>query len=152
FKLKYIDDHSRDQQPVVIHRAILGSVERFIGIYLEHTAGDLPLWLSPVQAVVLPVSEKSKAYGQEVTDILAAAGVRGSLDGRDVKIGAKIRQAELQKIPVMLVIGERESSDRSVSLRRRHLGDKGKVGLEEAVAQIVSEIESKERSPVHSQG
>ncbi len=152
FKLKYIDDHSRDQQPVVIHRAILGSVERFIGIYLEHTAGDLPLWLSPVQAVVLPVSEKSGAYGQEVTELLTAAGVRGSLDDRDEKIGAKIRQAELQKIPVMLVIGERESGDRTVSLRRRHLGDQGSVGLEEAVAQIVSEIESKERSPVHSQG
>ena len=152
FKLKYIDNHSRDQQPVVIHRAILGSVERFIGIYLEHTAGDLPLWLSPVQAVVLPISEKSKTYGQEVTEVLAAAGVRGSLDERDVKIGAKIRQAELQKIPVMLVIGERESADRTVSLRRRHLGDQGSVGLEEAVARIVSEIGNRERSPAHSQG
>ena len=152
FGLKYIDDHSREQTPVVIHRAILGSVERFLGVYLEHTGGDLPLWLSPVQAIVLPVSEKSKEYGKSVAAAVEKAGLRGHLDDRDEKIGAKIRQAELQKIPAMLIIGEREAADGTVSLRRRHLGDQGSLSLEDAVTELLREVRNKERSPAHSQG
>ena len=152
FRLKYIDAASQEQRPVVIHRAILGSIERFIGVYLEHTAGDLPLWLAPVQAIVLPVSEKSTDYGEEVVAALERAGLRGKLDNRGEKIGAKIRQAELQKIPVMLIIGEREAGETTVSVRRRHLGDQGSLALDDAVARLKSEVRNRERSPAHSQG
>ena len=146
FGLKYIDARSSEQRPVVIHRAILGSIERFIGVYLEHTGGDLPLWLSPVQVIVLPISEKSREYGLRVGAQLKAAGLRTQVDARDEKVGAKIRQAELQKIPVMLVVGEREAKAGTVSLRRRKLGDGGIVALDELVTRLLREIENKERS------
>ncbi|MCH7521167.1 MAG: threonine--tRNA ligase [Candidatus Marinimicrobia bacterium] len=146
FGLKYIDARSSEQRPVVIHRAILGSIERFIGVYLEHTGGDLPLWLSPVQVIVLPISEKSREYGLRVGAQLKAAGLRTQVDARDEKVGAKIRQAELQKIPVMLVVGEREAEAGTVSLRRRKLGDEGIVALNDLVTRLLREIENKERS------
>ncbi|MCH7858894.1 MAG: threonine--tRNA ligase [Candidatus Marinimicrobia bacterium] len=146
FGLKYIDARSSEQRPVVIHRAILGSIERFIGVYLEHTGGDLPLWLSPVQVIVLPISEKSREYGLRVGAQLKAAGLRTQVDARDEKVGAKIRQAELQKIPVMLVVGEREAKAGTVSLRRRKLGDEGIVALNDLVTRLLREIENKERS------
>ena len=146
FGLKYIDARSSEQRPVVIHRAILGSIERFIGVYLEHTGGDLPLWLSPVQVIVLPISEKSREYGLRVGAQLKAAGLRTQVDARDEKVGAKIRQAELQKIPVMLVVGEREAKAGTVSLRRRKLGDEGIVALNDLVTRLLREVENKERS------
>ena len=152
FGLKYIDDRSAEQRPVIIHRAVLGSVERFIGVYLEHTGGDLPLWLSPVQATVLPVSEKAREYAFKVEEALKSAGLRGIVDARDEKIGAKIRQAELQKTPVMLIVGEREAEATTVSLRRRHLGDLGSQPLDELIARLDMEVKNKERSPAHSQG
>ncbi len=152
FGLKYIDDRSAEQCPVIIHRAVLGSVERFIGVYLEHTGGDLPLWLSPIQATVLPVSEKAKEYAFKVEEALKSAGLRGIVDARDEKIGAKIRQAELQKTPVMLIVGEREAEATTVSLRRRHLGDLGSQPLDELIARLDMEVKNKERSPAHSQG
>ena len=144
--MKYIDARSSKQRHVVIHRAILGSIERFIGVYLEHTGGDLPLWLSPVQVIVLPISEKSREYGLRVGAQLKAVGLRTQVDARDEKVGAKIRQAELQKIPVMLVVGEREAEAGTVSLRRRKLGDGGIVALNELVTRLLREIENKERS------
>ncbi|MBA7602269.1 Threonine--tRNA ligase 2 [subsurface metagenome] len=152
FGLKYIDDRSTEQRPVIIHRAVLGSVERFIGIYLEHTGGDLPLWLSPVQAIVLPVSEKALGYAFKVEEALKSTGFRGTVDARDEKIGAKIRQAELQKIPVMLIVGEREAEANTVSLRRRHLGDLGSQPLDEVIVQLDREVKNKERSAAHNQG
>ncbi|UCH62632.1 MAG: threonine--tRNA ligase [Fidelibacterota bacterium] len=152
FELKYIDAHSTEQRPVIIHRAILGSVERFIGVYLEHTGGDLPLWLSPIQAIVLPVSEKARDYAQKVEDTLKSSGLRGAVDARDEKIGAKIRQAELQKIPVMLIVGEREAESNTVSLRRRHLGDLGSQPLDEVIVRLDREVKNKERSTAHNQG
>ena len=152
FGLKYIDDRSTEQRPVIIHRAVLGSVERFIGIYLEHTGGDLPLWLSPVQAIVLPVSEKALGYAFKVKEALKSTGFRGTVDARDEKIGAKIRQAELQKIPVMLIVGEREAEANTVSLRRRHLGDLGSQPLDEVIVQLDREVKNKERSAAHIQG
>ena len=141
--LKYIDARSGEQRPVVIHRAILGSIGRFIGVYLEHTGGDLPLWLSPVQVIVLPISEKSREYGLRVGAQLKAAGLRTQVDARDEKVGAKIRQAELQKIPVMLVVGEREAKAGTVSLRRRKLGDEGIVALNDLVTRLLCEIAKK---------
>jgi threonyl-tRNA synthetase len=150
FGLKYIDDRSAERTPVIIHRALLGSIERFLGVYLEHTAGDLPLWLSPVQAIVLPVSEKARDYARKVDDTLADSGLRSTIDERDEKIGAKIRQAELQKIPVMLIVGEREAEAEAVSVRRRHTGDLGSQPLNELIQQLVQEVHTKERSTAHS--
>ena len=152
FGLKYIDDRSTEQCPVMIHRAVLGSLERFIGVYLEHTGGDLPLWLSPVQLIVLPVSEKALEYALKVEEAIKRAGFRGTVDARDEKIGAKIRQAELQKIPVMLIVGEREAEANTVSLRRRHLGNLGSHPLDEVLTRLDREVKNKERSAANSQG
>ncbi len=152
FGLKYIDARSQEQRPVIIHRAILGSIERFIGVYLEHTAGDLPLWLAPEQVVVLPISEKFREYAQKVGDNLLAAGLRVRVDDRDDKIGTRIRQAELQKIPVMLIVGEREAATSSVALRRRKLGDLGSRSVEQLLSELQEEIANKLRSAAHNQG
>lgn len=150
FGLKYIDERSSEQRPVIIHRALLGSMERFMGVYLEHTAGDLPLWLSPVQAIVLPVSEKARDYALGTRDKLITAGLRAEVDLRDEKIGAKIRQAEMQKIPVMLIVGEREAESGTVSLRRRHTGDQGAQPLDDLIPLLVDEVKDKKRSIAHS--
>ena len=123
-----------------------------MAVYLEHTGGDLPLWLSPVQAIVLAVSEKSREYGESVAAALKKAGLRGHLDDRNEKIGAKIRQAELQKIPAMLIIGEREAANGTVSLRRRHLGDQGNLSVDDLVTDLLREVRDRKRSPAHSQG
>ena len=136
----------------MIHRAILGSLERFIGVLIEHTGGDFPLWLAPVQAIVLPVSEKSKDYGQQVVEQLQAAGIRTAIDSRDEKIGAKIRQAELNKTPVMLVVGEREAENGQVAIRRRHQGDVGSKLISDLIAELELEIQKRERSTSDSQG
>ena len=152
FGLKYIDESSSEQHPVIIHRAILGSVERFIGVYLEHTGGDLPFWLAPVQLIVLPISEKARDYAYKVKDSLKIAGLRATVDIRDEKVGAKIRQAEIQKIPVMLIVGEREAETNTVSLRRRFQGDLGGQPLDEVVTRLVDEVKNKERSTAHNQG
>jgi threonyl-tRNA synthetase len=150
FGLKYIDERSSEQRPVIIHRALLGSMERFMGVYLEHTAGDLPLWLSPVQAIVLPISEKARDYAIATRQRLTEAGLRVEFDIRDEKIGAKIRQAEMQKIPVMLIVGEREAESGTVSLRRRHTGDQGAQALDDLIPLLVDEVENKKRSTAHS--
>jgi threonyl-tRNA synthetase len=150
FGLKYIDERSSEQRPVIIHRALLGSMERFMGVYLEHTAGDLPLWLSPVQAIVLPISEKARDYAIATRQRMTDAGLRVELDIRDEKIGAKIRQAEMQKIPVMLIVGEREAESGTVSLRRRHTGDQGAQALDDLIPLLVDEVENKKRSTAHS--
>src|SRR6185503_6635493 len=114
-----------EHRPVVIHRAIFGTLERFIGLLIEHFAGAWPLWLAPVQAIVLPISDRHQAYAATVRDKLAAAGLRVELDGRQEKIGYKIREAQLQKIPYMLVTGDREAGEGTVSVRSRSGGDLG---------------------------
>src|SRR6185436_10038222 len=119
FQLAYVGADGAEHRPVMIHRAILGSLERFIGIIIEHFAGAFPFWLSPVQAVVLPLSEKFTGYGREVLAKLKAAGIRAEIDESNEKLGAKIRHAQLQKVPFMLVVGEREAAGGSVSLRVR---------------------------------
>jgi threonyl-tRNA synthetase len=120
FGLSYTGADNAEHVPVMIHRAMLGSYERFIGIMLEHFAGELPLWLAPVQAIVLPVSDRFNAYGATVRDTLRRAGARVELDGRGESVGRKIREAELRKLPYMLVVGEREQLDQTVSVRTRH--------------------------------
>ncbi len=119
FELTYTGADNTDHRPVMIHRALFGSYERFIGIMLEHYAGELPVWLAPVQAIVLPISERVGEYAASVHERLRAAGLRVELDDRGESIGRKIREAELRKIPNMLVVGEREAESDCVSLRTR---------------------------------
>jgi threonyl-tRNA synthetase len=125
FGLTYVGADGAEHQPVMIHRAMLGSLERFLAILIEQTAGAFPLWLAPVQAVVLPVSEKFSEYGEQVRAELAAAGMRVEVDARNEKLGYKIREAQLQKVPYMLVVGAREQEERTISVRRRAGEDLG---------------------------
>lgn len=140
FELSYVGAENDTIQPVMIHRALLGSFERFFGILLEHTAGNLPLWLSPRQAVVLPISDKFNAYGDTVFAALKQAGIRVDKDYRNEKISRKIRDAEVQKVPCMFIIGEKEAQNQTVSLRVHTEGDKGIVSLSEAVVQLQAAI------------
>ena len=125
FGLEYVGPDGHVHQPLMVHRALLGSVERFFGVLIEHHAGAFPVWLSPVQAVVLPISEKHLAYAREVTEELRAAKVRAELDDRNENLNARIRGAQLQKVPFMLVVGDRETQGRGVAVRRRDSGDAG---------------------------
>ncbi len=143
FKLKYIAEDGSEARPVMIHRAILGSLERFFGVYLEHCGGDFPLWLAPVQVTVLPVSDKVQDYAESVTEKLNAAGFRIQLDDKADKIGAKIRQAELSKINVMLIVGEKEAEAGTVSVRRRHQGDLGAMDVTELIDLLNDEIKQR---------
>ena len=145
FELEYTGADNEKHRPVMIHRVVLGSIERFIGVITEHFAGAFPLWLSPVQVEVLPVSNAFNDYGAEVAKKLDEAGIRVHLDDRNEKIGYKIREAQLQKTPYMLVVGEREKDDGTVSVRTRAGEDKGEVKVEEFVAQALEEIRTKAR-------
>ncbi|HXG17318.1 MAG TPA: threonine--tRNA ligase [Calidithermus sp.] len=140
FALEYIDTDGRPKRPVAIHRAIYGSYERFIGILIEHFAGAFPTWLAPVQARVLPVSEKHGEYARAVYDRLRAAGVRAELDDRNEKLSYRIRDAQLRKVPYMLVVGERERAAGTVSLRPRTGEDRGVLPLDRVVADLTREI------------
>jgi threonyl-tRNA synthetase len=135
FQLRYIGADNAEHQPVMIHRAILGSIERFIGIIIEHFAGAFPLWLSPVQASVLPLSEKFLDYGRETTAKIRAAGLRVENDESNEKLGAKIRDAQLKKIPYMLVVGEKEVAAGTVSVRKRTGGEQLSMSVDEFVAE-----------------
>ena len=143
FDLKYTGADNAEHRPVVIHRAIFGSFERFIAILIEHYAGAFPLWLAPIQAVVLPISDRHMAYGASVRDQLRAAGLRADLDERQEKIGYKIREAQLQKVPYMLVVGDRESADGNVSVRTRKGGDQGSKPLQEFIRDANLEVAEK---------
>jgi threonyl-tRNA synthetase len=140
FDLKYIGADNTDHRPVVIHRAIFGSFERFIAILIEHYAGAFPLWLAPVQVRVLPIADRHANYARSVREALAAAGLRVEVDERQEKIGFKIREAQLQKIPYMLVTGDREVAERTVSVRSRSGGDQGARTVDELIRQAQAEI------------
>jgi threonyl-tRNA synthetase len=139
FDLTYTGADNAEHRPVMIHRALFGSFERFIGILLEHYAGELPLWLAPVQAVVLPVADRHAGYAADVVAALKAAGLRAEADERTESIGRKIRDAELRKVPYMAIVGDREVESGGVSLRRHREGDLGSVALAEAAERIASE-------------
>jgi threonyl-tRNA synthetase len=139
FGLSYVNEHNAESIPVVIHRAIYGSLERFVGILIEHYAGAFPVWLAPVQAKVLSISEKTADYAQTVYQRLLREELRVELDVRDDKIGAKIRDAQLEKAPYMLVTGAKEAESHAVAVRSREKGDEGAVPIEEFVARIKSE-------------
>ena len=139
FELAYTGADNADHRPVMIHRALMGSFERFIGILIEHYAGEFPLWLAPVQARVLPLADRHADYAREVSEALGEAGLRAELDDRTESVGRKIREAELRKVPYMLVVGDREAEQRAVALRRHREGDLGTMPLDDAVARLVAE-------------
>jgi threonyl-tRNA synthetase len=130
FDLKYVGADNAEHRPVVIHRAIFGSFERFIALLIEHYAGAFPLWLAPVQARILPIADRHAEYARSVRDRLKAAGLRVETDERQDKIGYKIREAQLQKIPYMLVTGDREAAEGAVAVRSRSEGDLGSRPLD----------------------
>ena len=148
FDLKYIGADNTEHRPVVIHRAIFGSFERFVALLIEHYAGAFPLWLAPVQVAVLPIADRHLDYARSVRDALAAAGLRATVDERQEKIGYKIREAQVQKVPYMLVVGDREAADGTVGVRHRAGGDLGARPTDEFVAAAVAEVQSRAAGPV----
>tara|TARA_B100001765_G_C19355417_1_gene272337 strand:- start:26 stop:655 length:630 start_codon:yes stop_codon:yes gene_type:complete len=141
FDLTYASASGNMERPVVIHRALYGSFERFIGIIIEHYAGAFPTWLAPVQCVIMTISERFVAYAEEVHNLLKSQQIRVELDNRDDKIGAKIRDARLQQVPYMFIIGEREVENRTVSVRVREEGDIGAMDLNVAVERVCAEAD-----------
>ena len=148
FELEYTGADGEKHRPIMIHRVAFGSIERFIGILIEHFAGAFPTWLAPVQVKVLPISDKHLEYGQKVLETLNAAGIRSEIDTRAEKIGYKIREAQMQKIPYMLVVGAKEEEENLVSVRSRFAGDEGQKSLDAFVASVAEEIATRERREV----
>jgi threonyl-tRNA synthetase len=146
FGLEYVAEDGARHQPLMVHRALLGSVERFFGILVEHYAGAFPLWLAPVQVEILPVSEKVADYAKHVNETLKRHNIRVHLDDRNEKLPAKIRDAQMQKIPYMLVVGAKEADAGTVSVRHRSKGDLGPKPLAEVIASLQQEIDSRATS------
>ncbi len=140
FELEYTGSDNQKHRPVMIHRAPFGSLERFVAVLIEHCAGEFPLWLTPEQFIVLPISEKYEDYAKKVLESLNNSDIRGLIDSRDEKIGRKIRDAEVKKIPYMLIIGEKEMNDGMISVRRHGQGDLGSMSIQEFSSQLVKEI------------
>ena len=145
FELEYVAEDGSYERPVMIHRAILGSIERFLGVYLEHCGGNFPLWLAPTQVAILTISDKFGDYGRDLLNQLKSAGIRAELDDRADKVGAKIRNAEMNKVNVMLIVGAREAEAGEVSVRRRFEGDLGQMKVDQLIEQLDNEINNKRR-------
>jgi threonyl-tRNA synthetase len=145
FDLHYIGADNAHHAPYMVHRALLGSIERFFGILIEHYAGDFPLWLAPVQAKILPISEKFLDYAKEVEAALKAKGLRAKLDLSDEKLGYKIRKAELEKVPYALVVGGKEAETQTVGVRKRHQGDLGAMSIDDLAARMLTEVAERSR-------
>ncbi|HXL57577.1 MAG TPA: threonine--tRNA ligase, partial [Chitinophagaceae bacterium] len=143
FKLQYTTHDNTSETPLIIHRAPLGTHERFIGFLLEHYAGKLPVWLSPLQVKVLPISDKVLAYASEIKLKLRKANIRVEVDDRNEKIGKKIREAELNRVPYMLVVGEKEMNEQKIAVRRQGKGDIGTQPVEEFINMVVDEIQNR---------
>ena len=143
FEAEYVGEDGAKHRPIMIHRVVFGSIERFIGILIEHYAGKFPTWLAPVQVKVLPVSDKSREYAMGVYEKLKEAGIRVEIDKRDEKIGYKIREAQLQKVPYMLILGEKEAQSGLVSVRKSDKGDLGSQNFDEFVTAIKEEIKNR---------
>ena len=142
----YVDENNNDQTPLCIHRAPLGTHERFVGFLIEHFGGDFPLWLAPKQVIILPISDKYLSYEDALEKNMLDNNIRVSIDSKSEKMGAKIRDAEIKKIPMMLIVGEKEENDGSVSVRRRHIGDLGSISIDELIPKIVDEITKRRRA------
>jgi threonyl-tRNA synthetase len=140
FDLTYVGEDNQKHRPVMIHRAPFGSLERFVAVLIEHCAGNFPLWLSPEQYVILPISEKYEDYAKKLSQMLNNSDIRGLIDFRDEKIGRKIRDAEVKKIPYMLIVGEKEAADGTISVRKHGVGDLGSISIEDFKQQLVKEI------------
>jgi threonyl-tRNA synthetase len=143
FNLQYVGEDNKEHQPVMLHRAILGSLERFIGVYLEHTAGHLPTWLSPVQVALLTVTDRQLDYARKLAAELQAAGVRASVDERGEKLGYKIREAQLQKVPYMLILGDKEVDGGTVSVRLSDGTELKGVPFKEFSQKVIEEIKQR---------
>lgn len=143
FELEYTGDDNQKHRPIMIHRALFGSIERFFGVLIEHYAGAFPLWLAPVQVAVLPITDRINEYAAEIAEALHSAGFRVDLNSRSDKIGAKIRDAQLQKVPYMLILGDKELEDKKVAVRDRKEGDLGAVSLDEFLAKLIQERASR---------
>ena len=141
FELEYMGSDGEKHRPVMIHRAPFGSMERFVAVLIEHTAGKFPLWLTPEQVVVLPISEKFNDYAKKVSNVLNNSDIRTVLDDRNEKIGRKIRDNELKRIPFLLIVGEKEAETNSVSVRKQGDGDKGSMEIEQFISFINKEVE-----------
>jgi len=144
FELEYIGSDNDRHRPIVIHRVIYGSIERFLGILIEHFAGKFPTWLAPVQVKVLPISNKFNEYSESIKKKLSENGIRVEMDYRDEKIGYKIREARNERIPYIIVVGEKEEKEDTISLRSRKNGDEGTFKLESLIERISNEVRNKE--------
>jgi threonyl-tRNA synthetase len=144
FNLKYSDDQGKIRQPIMIHRALLGSLERFFGVLIEHYGGFFPVWLSPVQVMVIPITERNSDYARNINEILKTNSIRAELDERSEGVGRKIRDAELQKIPYIIILGDEEQKNKNISLRIHKQGDQGKRNLEEFIGKMKTIILHKE--------
>ena len=138
-----MDKDGEKKRPIMIHRVVMGSIERFIGILTEHFAGAFPLWLAPVQVQVMTITQRADEWAQELSDKLRAAGIRVETDLRNEKIGFKIREAQVQKVPYMIVLGDREVEERCTSVRHRSEGDLGSMSVDELVERLKREIAEK---------
>lgn len=143
FELEYIGSDGGKHRPIVIHRVIFGSIERFIGILIEHFAGKFPVWLSPIQVKVLPISDSFMEYGHKVIDKLRKYGIRCEIDNRSEKIGYKIREARNERVPYMIIVGEKEKNNGNISLRSRDMGEEGSTSLEEFITRVLKEDQEK---------
>ena len=143
FELEYIGSDGGKHRPIVIHRVIFGSIERFIGILIEHFAGKFPVWLSPIQVKVLPISDSFMEYCHEVIDKLRKYGIRCEIDNRSEKIGYKIREARNERVPYMIIVGEKEKNHGNISLRSRDMGEEGSTSLEEFITRVLKEDQEK---------
>ena len=144
FELEYVGSDGEKHRPIVIHRVIFGSIERFIGILIEHFAGKFPTWLAPVQVKILPISDKFNDYAEKVRAELKKNKMRVEIDYRSEKIGYKIREARNERVPYIIVVGEKEENEKAISLRSRKNGDEGTLTLEELIRRIKFEVENKE--------
>jgi len=146
FQLEYIGEDGRSHQPLMVHRALFGSVERFFGILVEHYAGAFPLWLAPVQVAVMPITDRQISYSHDLAGKLKKQGIRVHVDDRNEKVNFKIREAQMQKIPYMLVVGDREEEAGNVSVRHRRRGDLGVQAFDNFVAGIQPLIAARDAS------
>jgi threonyl-tRNA synthetase len=146
FEMEYVGEDGERHQPVMVHRALFGSVERFFGVLVEQYAGAFPLWLAPVQAGIVPISERHLAYAEKIRTTLQNVGLRVEVDHRNEKMGAKIRDFTLQKLPYILIVGDKEAETGAISLRTRGQGDQGITSLEDFVSRARSLVDSKSTS------